>query len=63
MDETAHLYLAEDLVPADRKADDTEFIERRVFPFREVLDMVARAEVTDSMTVIAVLHAARRLGL
>lgn len=60
MNETAHLYLAEDLVPADRKADDTEFIERRVFPFREVLDMVARAEITDSMTVIAVLHAALR---
>ncbi|HEY7676096.1 MAG TPA: NUDIX hydrolase [Candidatus Methylomirabilis sp.] len=63
MDETAHLYLAEDLAEADREADDTEFIERRVFPFREVLGMIERAEITDAMTVIAALHAARRLGM
>jgi ADP-ribose pyrophosphatase len=63
VDETAHVYVGEDLVPAARTADETEFIERRVFPFTEVLAMVARAEITDSMTVIAVLHAARRLGV
>lgn len=62
MNETAHLYLGEDLAPADRAPDDTEFIERRVFPFRDVVEMVGRSEITDSMTVIAVLHAARRLG-
>ena len=61
MNETAHLYLGEGLTPADRVPDDTEFIERRVFPFCEVLEMVRRAEITDSMTVIAVLHAALRL--
>ncbi len=60
MNETAHLYLGEDLLPAERSADETEFIERRVFPFAEVLDMVRRGEITDSMTVIAVLHAALR---
>ncbi len=57
--EVAHLYLAEDLRPAPRPADRTEFIERRVFPFGEVLAMVERGEIKDSMTVIAVLHAAR----
>ena len=61
MNETAHLYLGEDLVLADRPADETEFIERRVFAFSEAVDMVRRAEITDSMTVIAVLHAALRL--
>jgi ADP-ribose pyrophosphatase len=61
MNETAHLYLGEDLAPADHPPDDTEFIERRVFPFSEVVDMVQRAEITDSMTVIAVLHAALRM--
>ena len=61
MNETAHLYLGEDLVLADRPADETEFIERRVFPFSEAVDMVRRAEITDGMTVIAVLHAALRL--
>lgn len=56
--ETAHLYLARDLRPASRPPDATEFIERREFPFAEVLRMVERAEIKDSMTVIAVLHAA-----
>jgi ADP-ribose pyrophosphatase len=61
MNETAHLYLGDDLAPAARLGDETEFIERQVFPFHEVLEMVRRAEITDSMTVIAVLHAALRL--
>ncbi len=60
MNETAHLYLGEELVRAEGPADDTEFMERRVFPFREVLAMVQRSEITDGMTVIAVLHAALR---
>lgn len=57
--EIAHLYLAEDLRAASRPPDHTEFIERRAFPFAEVLRMVERGEIKDSMTVIAVLHAAR----
>ncbi len=61
MNETAHLYLGEELVPAEGAPDETEFIERRIFPFRDVLEMVKRAEITDSMTVIAVLHAAQRV--
>ena len=60
--EVAHLYLAEDLRPASRPPDRTEFIERRAFPFSEVLQMVERGEIKDSMTVIAVLHAARLRG-
>ena len=60
--EVAHLYLAEELRPAARPPDRTEFIERRAFPFREVLAMVERGEIKDSMTVIAVLHAARLRG-
>jgi hypothetical protein len=61
MNETAHLYLGEGLTPTAGLADETEFIERKVFPFPEVLEMVCRAEITDSMTVIAVLHTALRL--
>src|SRR5204863_8637577 len=57
--EVAHLYLAEELRPTRRPPDRTEFIERRAFPFGEVLRMVAHGEIKDSMTVIAVLHAAR----
>jgi ADP-ribose pyrophosphatase len=60
LDETAHIYLAEALRPATRDGDETEFIEIRAFAFDEVLRMVEASQIRDAMTVIAVLHAARR---
>jgi ADP-ribose diphosphatase len=60
MEETAHIYLAEGLRPVVREADPTEFIEVRTFAFDEVLRMVETSEIVDAMTVVAVLHAARR---
>ncbi len=60
--EVAHLYVAQDLRPASRPADPTEFIERCPFPFAEVLAMVERGEIKDAMTIIAVLRAARQRG-
>jgi ADP-ribose pyrophosphatase len=63
LDETAHLFLGEELTELELPPDDTEFIEVRPFPFAEVLHMVLRGEITDSMTIIAVLHAARLRGL
>jgi len=62
VDETAHLYVGEGLRAVARQADPTEFIEVRAFPFTEVIQMVERDEIKDSMTIIAVLHAARRQG-
>ena len=62
--ETAHLYLAETLSPVPASApDDTEFLATAWKPFVEVLEMVLANQIMDSMTVIAVLAAARRLGL
>src|SRR5919206_2577744 len=61
-DETAHLYLGYDLVPAALRPDETEFLEIAALPFAEVLDLVLASEIRDSMTVIAVLHAARIRG-
>lgn len=62
VDETAHLFCGEALTPAVTPGDATEFIEVRPVPFAEALRMVESGEIKDSMTVIAVLHAARRLG-
>jgi ADP-ribose pyrophosphatase len=62
VDETAHVYLGEELFKAGLPPDATEFIEMRPFPFEQVLEMVVRSEITDSMTVIGVLHAARLRG-
>ncbi len=60
MDETAHLFLGEDLAKLERPPpDETEFIEVRPFPFRDVLQMVLAGEIVDGMTIIAVLLAAR----
>ena len=56
----AHLYAAEGLELVTRPSDPTEFIEVRAFPFAEVVRMVERGEIKDGMTIIAVLHVARR---
>ena len=63
VDETAHLFIGEGLISVETLPDETEFIEVRPFPFAEVLRMVLGGEIVDGMTIIAVLHAARRRGL
>jgi ADP-ribose pyrophosphatase len=60
MDETAHLFIAEGLSPAPTPPDETEFLDVQPFPFDEALRMVVAGEILDSMTIIAVLLAARR---
>jgi ADP-ribose pyrophosphatase len=62
MEEVAYLYAARGLTPAGGGADPTEFIEVRAFPFAEALAMVRRSEIKDSMTVVAILHAALARG-
>ena len=59
MDETAHLFLGDEMVKLALPADETEFIEILPVSFREVLGRVLSGEIVDSMTIIAVLHAAR----
>jgi ADP-ribose pyrophosphatase len=58
MDETAHLFLGTELTTLVLPPDATEFIEVRPFTFAEVLRMVHNGIIIDSMTIIAVLHAA-----
>jgi len=43
--------------------DETEFLEIGTFPFEQALEMVLKSEIRDSMTILAVLHTARQLGL
>lgn len=59
-DETAHLYIGEKLTVAQASPDDTEFLQRRVFPFDEALRMALEGEIMDSMSVMGLLLAARR---
>jgi ADP-ribose pyrophosphatase len=62
-DEAAHLYVGEDLKPASAQPDDTEFLQRRIYPFEKALQMALEGEIMDSMSVLGLLLAARRRGL
>ena len=62
-DETAHLYLGHDLTPVRAMPDETEFLQVQLFSFQEVLQMVIESEIRDSMSVIAILHAARQRSI
>lgn len=55
-DEVAHVYLATGLTQGEQNLDDSEDIEVIKLPFKEVVDMVMRGEITDSITVAAVLR-------
>lgn len=57
--ETAHLFIGRGLERMSAPPDETEFLEVAVLPFDDVLQMVAKSEIRDSMTVIAVLIAAQ----
>ena len=63
MHEIAHLFIGRHLTPIQAVPDETEFLEIATFGFDQVLQMVLKSEIRDSMTVLAVLLAARRLGL
>lgn len=58
--EIAHIYLGYGLTEAALPPDSTEEIEQAIFPFDEVLEMVNSSAIRDAMTIIAVLHAARK---
>jgi hypothetical protein len=49
-----------DLIADGTMADPTEQLELGVFAFDDVVAMVERSEIVDAMTVVAVLHVARR---
>ena len=60
--EIAHLYIGRCLTAVEAVPDETEFLEVAVLPFEQVLQLVLDNEIRDSMTAIAVLHAARLRG-
>lgn len=60
--EHAFIYIAKGLSFGEPEPDETEQLQQRKLPFRELLDMVHRNEVKDSLTIIGVLMAARHLG-
>ena len=59
MRETGHLFIGRGLVSMEAVPDETEFLEVAIFPFAQAIQMVIDSEIRDSMSVIAILHAAR----
>jgi ADP-ribose pyrophosphatase len=59
MREVGHLFVGRNLTQVHSLPDETEFFEVAALRFDEVLAMVNASEIRDSMTVIAVLHAAQ----
>lgn len=63
LDEIAHCYLGEDLVADPLAADADEFFERRIVPAREAVRMALDDRITESVSKVALLAAALRLGI
>ena len=63
IDEKIHMYLAEDLTFGEMHLDEDEFLSVQKFPMTKLIDMVMSGEIRDSKTQIAILKAARILGI
>ena len=55
-DEAGVLYLARGLSPCEQNLDPTEDIELRKLPLREAIKMVLSGEITDALSVVALLR-------
>lgn len=61
-DEVGVVYLAEDLVPGETEFEETEDLSIRRLPLGEALALIDAGEITDCISVAALLFMARRGG-
>ena len=62
-DEVIHLFAAFDLAPIPQRLESDEVIDVVPTPIGEALELIWSGELTDAKSVVALVHAARRLGL
>lgn len=62
-DERAHLFVARDLRHVGAAPEGTEDLRVKAIPFAEALAMVDYGEITDAVSVIALLRYARQHGM
>lgn len=62
-DEVGYVFLAEGLSQAEATPDETEVLAIKRIPLEEALQQVEAGEITDAVSIIGLLRAARRLGL
>jgi 8-oxo-dGTP pyrophosphatase MutT (NUDIX family) len=58
-DERALYFLATELVQGEATPDGTEVLQRRRVPLDEALRMIDAREITDALSIVALLHYAR----
>ena len=63
IDEKIHMYMAEGLTFGEMHLDEDEFLSVHKFPMTELVEMVMNGEIRDGKTQIAILKAARILGI
>jgi 8-oxo-dGTP pyrophosphatase MutT (NUDIX family) len=61
-DEVGIVFIAEQLMEGESELDETENIELRKLTMTEALNMIDRGEITDAISVAALLGVARQLG-
>ncbi|KAA6436964.1 NUDIX hydrolase [Dyadobacter flavalbus] len=61
--EEGFLYIAEELTQKEAEPEDTEDLQIRKVPLKEAVEMVMRSEITDSLSVCAILMTARLRGI
>jgi len=54
--EVLHVYAAFDLSESVKSPDEDEFIEHKIFSFKEALKLVKNGKIMDSKTIIALLY-------
>lgn len=62
-DEKITMYLAKDLVKGEQDLDEDEFLNVTLVPISKLVDEVMAGEITDGKTQVALLKAAKHLGV
>lgn len=61
--EVAQIFLAEDLFELEAEPDETEMLKIRRVPLAEAVNMAVTGAIEDALSVVALLRAARQLGI
>lgn len=60
-DEYALIFIARGLTQVESNPDDGEKLQVKKVPFSEAVQMVLRGEITDAMSIVAILHYSQKM--
>ena len=62
-DEYGYIFVAQKLIQGEMQWDETEELQIKKLPLKKALQMVMDSEITDSLSIAAILKASRLYGL